>query len=91
MSVVDSTELTKRAQQPLAAVAVPLHPLLLVLWAREDLKHQERTRGVKEQPLLGDARRTNLGPEVVGGQDVLVLRSRSPPGMVKFKTLVAEV
>lgn len=90
---MDSTELTKRAQQPLAVVAVPLHPLLLVLRAREDLKHQEDLR--RERAAAADeggrCSQTNLGPEVVGGQDVLVLRSRSPPGMVKFKTLVAEV
>lgn len=43
VSVVDSAELAERAEQPLAAVAVPLHPLLLVLRAREDLEHQERT------------------------------------------------
>lgn len=41
VSVVDSTELTKRAQQPLAVVAVPLHPLLLVLCAHQNLKHEE--------------------------------------------------
>lgn len=39
----------------------------------------------------GRQSQVNLWPEVVGGQNVLVLSSRSPPGVVKFKTLVAEV
>ena len=36
-------------------------------------------------------KQTNLWPEVVGGQDVFVLRPGSSPGVVQFETLVAEV
>lgn len=46
---------------------------------------------LKEQPLLQRGRQANLWPEVVGGQNVFVLRPGSPPGVVKFETLVAEV
>lgn len=46
---------------------------------------------LKEQQLLQRGRQTHLWPEVVGGQNVFVLSPRSPPGVVKFKTPVAEV
>lgn len=38
--VVDPAELAKRAQQPLAVVAVPLQPLLLVIRACQNLLWQ---------------------------------------------------
>lgn len=92
VAMVDPLEFTEWAQQPLAAVAVPLHPLLLVLRAGQDLKqkNQEAPVALKER-LLRRGRQTNLWPEAVGGRNVFVLSPRSPPGVVKFETLVAEV
>lgn len=36
-------------------------------------------------------KQTNLGPKVIGRQNVFVLSSRGSPGMVELETLVAEV
>lgn len=70
--MVDPLEFTKWAEQPLAVVAVPLHPLLLVLRAGQDLKQKnhEAPMTAAEQQLLQGGRegRQTFGLKLLVGR-----------------------